>query len=156
ATDQDGETGASDSKTITVTDVAPVATIVGAPATSPRGTPIALTSTIADPNPADVAAGFTYAWSVTKDGQPFATGASAGFTFTPVASGTYVVSLAATDQDGETGPSTSQTIAVITANPTASVSGDSTGVRGEPRTFTLSATDPSAAATAAGFTFLVN
>src|SRR5262249_46156957 len=83
----DGGVG-TDRKTITVTNVAPTASIIGAPSSSPEGTAIQLGSTVSDPGSADT---FTYAWAVTKDGQPYAGGAGAAFAFTPDDNGTYVV-----------------------------------------------------------------
>src|SRR5207244_69482 len=82
ATDQDSGT-ASTSKTITVTNVAPAPTINGAPTSSPEGTTIGLTSSVSDPSSADVAAGFTFTWSVTKNSTAFVSGSSANFSFTP-------------------------------------------------------------------------
>jgi Bacterial Ig-like domain (group 3)/PKD domain len=96
---------------LTVTNVAPGVSINGAPTSSPENTAISLTSTVTDPSTADTAAGFTYAWSVTKNGGAFASGTNSNFSFTPDASGTYVVTLNATDKDGGTGPA-SQTITV--------------------------------------------
>ena len=53
--------------TIVVTNVNPTAFINGAPAASPEGTPIPLTSSVTDPSTVDAAAGFAYVWSVTKN-----------------------------------------------------------------------------------------
>ena len=64
---------------------------------------ITLTSTVTDPSPADTESGFVYAWSVTKDGQPYATGTptdQSTFAFTPNDNGSYVVSLTVYDDDG--------------------------------------------------------
>src|SRR5207248_3118239 len=66
ATDKDGGTG-TESTHVTVSNVAPTAHVTGAPATSPEGTSIPLGSTVFDPSSVDTAAGFTYAWSVTKN-----------------------------------------------------------------------------------------
>jgi len=69
--------------------------------------------------------------------------------------GTYTVTL--TVDDGHGGTST-DTLTVNVANvaPTASISGPDTGVRGQTRTFTLGAGDPSAVDQAAAFTFTIN
>jgi VCBS repeat-containing protein len=69
--------------------------------------------------------------------------------------GTYAVTL--TVDDGQGGTS-SDTLTVNIANvaPTASLSGAGTGVRGQTRTFTLGASDPSSVDQAAGFTFTIN
>jgi hypothetical protein len=115
ATDKDSGVG-STSATIAVTNVAPTAVINGAPATSPEGTSIALSSTVSDPSTADTTTGFNYAWTVTKNGNPFASGSEASFTFTPDDDGTYLVTLAAKDQDGGTG-SDSKTITVTNIAP---------------------------------------
>ncbi|MEK7681700.1 MAG: hypothetical protein AAB369_02595, partial [Chloroflexota bacterium] len=117
ATDKDGASTIR-SFPLVVTNVAPTTAITGAPATSPEGTAITVGNTTTDPSSADTTAGFTYAWSVTKNGNPYATGASAGLTFTPDDNGTYVVTLTATDKDGGVGTD-SKTIAVTNVNPTA-------------------------------------
>src|SRR5262249_18635598 len=90
-----------------VANVAPAVTLAsatgGVPANAVWGLPIALTAVVNDPGTADT---FTYAWAVTKDGQPFdLTGvdtAAPDFTFTPNANGLYKVSLAVTDSGGDT------------------------------------------------------
>jgi hypothetical protein len=112
-TDDDGGPG-SDSETVAVTNVDPTATINGAPASSAEGTLISLTSTMADPGTADT---HSYAWSVKKNGNPYSSGASANFSFTPDDNGTYEVSLTITDDDGGSG-SDSETITVTNVAPT--------------------------------------
>jgi PKD repeat protein len=111
AADKDGNQSAPVTTTITADDVAPTVAINGAPANPQPGNPIALTSTVTDPSPVDSAGGFTYAWSVTKDGSPFASGSAASFTFTPDTAATYAVTLAVTDADPMTGTA-QQTIVV--------------------------------------------
>ena len=101
---------------VTVTNVAPTVSITGAPASSPEGTAISLGSTVTDPSVADTAAGFTYAWSVTKNGNPFASGSNTSLSFTPDDNGTYVVSLTVTDDDGGSG-SDSETVTVTNVAP---------------------------------------
>ena len=85
AIDKDGGVSEVAQTTIVVDNVAPTATITGAPASghSPEGTAISLGSFVTDPSSADTAAGFTYAWSVTKNGSAFASGTAADFSFTP-------------------------------------------------------------------------
>src|SRR5205823_8327364 len=88
---------------------------------SPEGTAINLTSTVTDPSPVDQGNPFTYQWSVTKNGNAFATGTPtnlATFSFTPDDNGTYVVSLQATDKDGGVGTAPSQTVIVTNVAPT--------------------------------------
>jgi PKD repeat protein len=89
------------------------AAILGAPASSPEGTAINLTSAASD---VGTATSFTYAWSVTKNGTPFATGSNATFAFTPDDDGSYVVTLAVTGNEGSHG-SAQATIAVTNVGP---------------------------------------
>jgi PKD repeat protein len=112
ATAQDKTSGTA-SQTITVTDVAPLVSIDGAPTSSTTGTAIALTSNVFSPSTADNAAGFRYAWSVSSNGTVVATGTAASFSFTPASAGTYVVGLTVTDTDGATG--TANTSITVTA-----------------------------------------
>ena len=141
-TDKDSGTG-SNSKTINVTNVAPTVAITGAPASSPEGTAINLGSSVTDPSSADTGAGFTYAWSVTKNGNPYATGSAASFNFTPNDNGTYVVNLNATDKDSGTG-SDSKTINVTNVAPTVngSFSASSLSCGANNATLNVSFTDP--------------
>ena len=120
-TDKDHGSG-SNTFTVSVANVAPTAAITGAPASSPEGTPISLGSTATDPSHADTTAGFTKAWSVTKNGGAYASGTGAGFSFTPNDNGTYVVTFSATDKDGGTGAD-QKTIDVTNVAPTAAITG---------------------------------
>jgi Ca2+-binding RTX toxin-like protein len=143
--------------TLSVNNVAPAVSITGAPASghSPEGTAISLGSAVTDPSLVDTAAGFTYAWSVTKNGAPYAAGSAATFSFTPDDNATYVVTLTAIDKDGGTSAPSQATILVDNVAPKAAVSGPSDGVRGQARTFTLTASDPSSVDQAADFTFTI-
>jgi hypothetical protein len=122
ATDDYGLT-ATTTFTLTVNNVAPTAAITGAPASghSPVGTAISLGSSVTDPSTVDTAAGFTYAWSVTKNGAAYDSGSAADFSFTPDDHGTYVVTLTATDKDGGTSPVAQTTIEVDNVAPTVVV-----------------------------------
>ncbi|MBI1929679.1 hypothetical protein HYR99_36205, partial [Candidatus Poribacteria bacterium] len=152
--DKDNGTSPPDSKTITVTNVAPTASIGGAPTSSPEGTKIDLTSTVTDPSSVDTTAGFTYAWSVTKNGNPFGSGSSAGFNFTPDDNATYAVTLNVKDKDTGTGTD-SKTITVTNVAPTASIMGaPASGPEGTKIDLTSTVTDPSSVDTAAGFTYV--
>src|SRR5262249_11928758 len=158
ATDDGGLT-ASTTFTLTVNNVAPTATITGAPASghSPEGTAITLGSTVTDPGYEDTQAGFTYHWSMTKNGVDVASWNGAEFPSTVRAeNGKYVVPLTATDKAGSARPAVQTTILGDNVAPTAGISGPTDGVRGQARNFTLTATDPSAADQAAGFTFAIN
>src|SRR5262249_39229642 len=61
--------GTNSSAMVTVTNVPPTPRIGGLPAgnTSPEGTTLTLTATATDPSPIDTQAGFTFAWTVTKN-----------------------------------------------------------------------------------------
>src|SRR5439155_773088 len=149
-TDKDGGT---DSKTfkVTVANLAPTAAINGAPASSAEGTPISLTSTVTDPSSTDTAAGFTYSWSVTKNGNPFASGSAAAIGFTPDDNGSYVVTFTATDKDGASG-SDSKTISATNVAPTATLGNNGPVNEATPATISFSGQlDPSTADTTAGF-----
>ena len=116
--DKDGDSS-SYSASVTVLNVAPTPTINGAPATSPEGTQISLTSSVTDPGSTDT---HTYSWSVTKNGDPYASGSNQDIAFTPDDNGTYVVTLAVTDDDGGLG-SDSESIVVTNVDPTATING---------------------------------
>src|SRR5262249_47040089 len=90
----------------------------------------------------DTAAGFTYAWTVTRNSGLYAFGSGASFSFTPDDDGIYEVTLSVSDKDGSTGMD-SWTIGVTGVGPTRAVSGPSAGVQGPPRTFTRGAGEPS-------------
>ncbi len=61
-TDSNGATGTATTK-LTITNVAPTAKLTG-PTTGKEGTAISLTASATDPSAADMAAGFTYAWTI--------------------------------------------------------------------------------------------
>jgi len=173
-TANDGDGGiTSDSKTIQVTNVDPTVAITGAPETSSEGTAIAL-----GVNANDIAGAndpLTFAWSVTKNGNAFASGSGASFTFTPNDNGEYVVTVVA--DDGDNGTATdSKSIAVTNLNPTVAITGapatspegtsatlgssasDAAGVN-DPLTLTWNVTkngSPYASGTGVGFTFTPN
>lgn len=110
----------SDSKTVSVTNVAPTVSIGGAPSSSPEGTSIAMTSTVTDPGTADT---FTYVWKVTKNGVSYAAGSSSTFGFTPDDNGTYAVMLTVTDDDGGLSTATRSITVTNVAPVITSVSG---------------------------------
>ena len=129
---------------VTVLNVAPTASIVGAPVNSPEGTKISLTSTVSDPSSVDTAAGFTYAWSVTKDTVAYGSGGSgATFDFTPDDNAAYVVTFSTTDKDGGVGTDT-KSITVDNVAPTLTISGDATVNEGALYTLELDSSDPGA------------
>jgi hypothetical protein len=90
---------------------------------------------------------------VTKNGEPFAAGSGANFSFTPDDNGAYLVSLSATDKDNQSG-STSVAISVTNVAPTATFVAPPTVNEGSSFTLTLtSPRDPSPVDTSAGFTY---
>jgi hypothetical protein len=115
ATDTSGQQESANSGSIIVNAVAPTVSISGTPAAAVNeGTPVALTAVPADANSADT---YSYAWSVTKNGNPFtlpqgtATNA-ASFSFTPNDVGAFVATVTVTDK------------ANLTAQATASITSD--------------------------------
>ena len=89
---------------------------------------------VTDPSPVDTAAGFTYAWNVTKNGAAYATGTSASLTFTPNDNATYAVDLAVTDNHGGVGHAPQNTVSVFNVAPTATLSNNGPVNEGSPAT----------------------
>ncbi len=142
-TDSDGGVG-SDTVIVTVNNQPPVPTISGAPSSNDEGSPISLTGSATDASSLDT---FSYAWTVTKDGNAFASGAGSNFGFTPDDNGLYVVTLAATDDDAGTGFA-SQTIIVHNVAPLNVDAGvDQTALAGEPISLNGLFSDPGSADT---------
>jgi Ca2+-binding RTX toxin-like protein len=90
-------------------------------------------------------------------GQPLTLNADGTFNLSHVYqdNGTYLVKVTVRDN---TGALATKTLAVTVNNvpPTASVSGPADGVRGQPRQFVVSATDPSPVDQAAGFAYAID
>jgi hypothetical protein len=138
----------SDALAVSVANVAPTASIL-APATSNEGTPITLTSAVTDPGIHDTV---TYLWTVTKNGDEYATGTGAGITFMPDDNGAYVATLAVTDKDGGVGTA-SAAIDVLNVGATAEIVGNPATIEeGTPITMIVNVFDPGAADTS--FTYL--
>jgi hypothetical protein len=103
ANDGHGNTNTAQFSTV-VNRVAPAVTIHGAATSGPEGTAISLTGAAISKSADDNAAGFTYKWSATKNGEAFGPGGTgAGFAITPDDEGVYVVTLQATDDGGVPG-----------------------------------------------------
>ncbi len=145
--DDDGGVGTASNVTVTVTNVAPAATITGAPGGSvPEGTAVTLGRTLTDPGTADTHA---HAWSVTKNGSAYGGGTGTGFTFTPDDNGMYVVSLSVADDDGGVGTASNVTVTVTNVAPVVAITGEPEGDVPEGATVTLGRllTDPGTADT---------
>jgi Ca2+-binding RTX toxin-like protein len=115
----------------------PTVSIDGAPANSPEGTPINLTSTLT----CGCGECSDYVWTLFKDGSltPFATGTAANFSFTPDDNGSYVVNVSV-----EEGAATdSETITVTNVVPTAALTGPGAGIPTQVLLFTAIADDSS-------------
>jgi hypothetical protein len=155
ASDKDELIG-KDSQTITVQNVKPTASITGAPDGSvSEGTAITLGTQVTDPSTADTQAGFTYAWSVLKDGKAFALPNNtatnhASFTFTPTDNGQYQVKCTVSDKDSGS-VNLSQTLSVTNVAPSnAAITGaPTTSAEGTQISMTGSATDAGSADTLA-------
>ncbi|MFV2066546.1 MAG: beta strand repeat-containing protein [Pirellulales bacterium] len=105
--DDSGQVAAS--TTVGVSNVPPTVSILAAPATGSEGSPIHLNSQVTDPGLPDPP---DFAWNVTKDGSPFASGTASQFTFTPDDEGSYVVRLTVIDDEGGVGTASPATIVV--------------------------------------------
>lgn len=110
--DGQGNVVTSSATTLTLNPTPPTPTITGAPAAVGLHLPVALGSSVTDPSQGDTAAGFSYAWTVTLNGNTVATGTQATLTFTPAIAGTYGVSLTATNEDGDSGTTSTRIVAV--------------------------------------------
>jgi hypothetical protein len=169
ATDTGGLT-ASTTFTLTVRNVAPTITAFTVPATGTEGSALALSATATDPAGANDPLVFT--WTITRPDSTTFTLTGASVSFTPADNGSYRVSLLVSDGDGagddeggngndEVGGSSGDgarrdaIIAVANIAPTAAITGPSSGVRGQLRTFTFAATDVSSVDQAAGFVYTI-
>ena len=99
-------------------------TITGVPASSSEGSPIHLGSSVVEPSPVDVPS-LDYQWTVSKAHGGFidpsyAGGQSKDFDFTPDDNGSYTVTLAVRDKDGDVG-TTSEVITVDNVAPVATI-----------------------------------
>ena len=93
----------------------------------------------------------TYAWNFGDA----TTGSGSTPTHTYADDGTYIVTLTVDDGHGNSSTDT-LTVTVNNVAPTAAVSGPGTGVRGQARSFTFSATDPSPVDQDSTFTYSIN
>src|SRR5205807_62535 len=92
----------------------------------------------------------TFTWAFGDGGT--ATGVSPTHTYAD--NGTFNLTL--TVSDGVNSSSSSLTVTVENVAPTAGATGDASGVSGQERSFTFTASDPSAADQAGAFTYQIN
>jgi hypothetical protein len=115
----DGNGGeATTTRTIDILASGPQVQITSAPATMDEGSTVTLNSSVLD-SVADMDAGFTYVWGVTKNGSTYPVSVptdGSSFDFSPEDNGTYVVTLNVTDMGNVTG-SASVTIFVLNISP---------------------------------------
>jgi hypothetical protein len=137
---------------INVTNVneAPAITSFTVPASGTEGSALALSAVATDPDGA--ADPLTFTWTITRPDSSTVTLTGASVSFTPADNGSYGVSLTVSAGASAT---RSASIAVANLALTAALTGPAAGVRYQPRGFTLSATDPSGADTAAGFVYTI-
>jgi uncharacterized Zn-binding protein involved in type VI secretion len=126
---------------VTVTVATPAVSMSGLPALSPEGKPVNLIARLGEPASATA----QYAWSVTKDGNAYAStaGAVKTFGFTPDDDAAYAVTLVVTDGGLEVGRAV-ENMTVYNVDPTLALNGPALSVVGNPYDLTLSATDPGA------------
>jgi hypothetical protein len=153
-TASDGKGGTSSvSFTFTVLPVSPTVTITGAPVSGPEGTAVVLTGKATSPSAADNAAGFTYNWTATKDGKPYATGTGTSLSVTPDDEGQFAVTLQAVD-DGGNSATAAVTFTGANVAPTVEIGGVTHAtlvlVPLQTVTFTGGFTDPGALDTHSG------
>src|SRR5207244_2333768 len=125
----DGGSVSVNSEDITVNNVAPTASITGAP-TDPitEGTLVTLTADAHDAGADDT---LSYAWTVNKDGDPLTLPESVDTTssvlaFTTPDNGDYVATCTVTDDDGASVIISTVAFTVDNADPTVAVSGPAT------------------------------
>ncbi|MEX2251013.1 MAG: PKD domain-containing protein [Acidimicrobiia bacterium] len=123
-----------DTLQMTVANLAPVVTILGA--SGEEGTELTLSSLVIDADPV------TLSWTVALDGTTLATGTNPDIAFTPADDGVYDVSLTADDGDGGITTATGQ-VTVANLDPSAAITGTpGSVVEDEAVTLGSVATDP--------------
>ena len=155
AKDALGTISSATTETVNVSYVVPTAAIAGAPASISAGSPINLTGSATDPSTAIGSKGYTYAWTVAGPSTSL-TGTGPAFSFAPEYGGTYTVSLVATDTySGLASVAATSAVKVNNVAPTAVIVGlpTSSSPSGTAISLTGSATDPSTAVAAAGYSY---
>jgi PKD repeat protein len=165
AMDSEGHFSAQTTRTITIQAPGnkPPQLNLAASEAGIAGQPYTIVFDVTDSSPEDEAAGFSFAidWGDNSPVQMISAvpgnGNSTPFSHTYLAPGQYTVKATATDQGGAgSGQSTHVVnIAKPVTPPTASITGPSSGVRGQAHSFVISATDAWADDRAAGFTYRI-
>ena len=129
----------------------------GGPYSSAEGGLLSLAGSASDPEGGTL----TYTWTINGHANA-ATGASPTLSWAQLQGfgiddgpDSFAVELTVSDTDGNAA-SSATTLTLANTPPTASLTGPTIGVPGQPLFFTLGATDPSATDQAAGFTFSIN
>ena len=140
----EGATIDTDTTALTITNVAPTASVVTVPTGVVAGTSAAFTFGAVDPGAGDNAAGFTYVidWG---DGTPAQSvpggGATVDVSHTYATDGTFTVSVTATDKDAGTSAPATGTVTVAAPLAPVAVADQATGIVGTPLTVNLFAND---------------
>lgn len=127
--DGNGAVG-SDALVVTVNNVAPQAVDAGADRTVLAGESVSFNGTFTDPGSVDT---HELAWVVTDTlGATVGQGTGATFTYSPPRAGSFTVTFTVTDDDGGTGTDAlTLTVQPVQQEPTATITGPGTGVRGQ-------------------------
>jgi endonuclease G, mitochondrial len=99
---------------------------ISAPSGIAEGGSVTATATVSD---IDANESFTYVWTVTKNGSPFAASTAASFTFTPDDDGAYAISLTVNDANGGSGSASATTNATNVAPAITAVNGPSSQIQ---------------------------
>ena len=147
-TADDGTATTPTTFSVTINAAPPTAWIRSAPASAAEGSTVTLSGYGTSPSAEDTAGPWVYAWSVTKNGNPFGTaGTATSFSFTPDDDGAYVVSLIVTDDGNVASQPKSVSIIGTNVKPTAAITGVTTQtplvmISQQELTFTGQFTDP--------------
>ncbi len=151
--------------TIALSNVDPTASFSGPASVPTGGTAVVSFGGQSDASSADTVAGFRYAYDFDNNGTfdlgdgTYAGSSAAASATVPAAlldsAGARTIRGRILDKDGGFTDHTF-TITVTSVTPTAGIDGPADAVRGQTRTFTLTATDPSSANQAAGFTYVID
>ncbi len=157
ATDQYSLVGSS-TVTVTIDSLVPTVTLALSPTAASIKSTVTATATAVASNPADGSGGFTFVFNW-GDGSPAVTltgNSPQASTHAYDVPGTYTVSVSATDATNMAGMAT-KSIVISDVAPTVTIGTLPAPIYpGVPATFSASATSPSTAGTAAGFTYVFN